>query len=218
MLSDFFPVWNKLTPQQQAVLNEQAKKQFAPKGTVVHNGELDCAGLLLVRSGQLRAYILSDEGREITVYRLFEGDICLFSASCIMRSIQSEITIEAEKDSELLVIPSDIYKSVMEASAPLSNFTTEVMASRFSVVMWLLENTLWKSFDKRLATFLLEEAAIEGTDRLKITHETIGNHLGNPREVVTRMLRYFQTEGMVKLSRGTVEITDEEKLNALQNA
>ena len=126
----------------------------------------------------------------------------------MMRSIQFEVMIEAEKDTELWIIPADSYKSVMDQSAPLANFTNEVMAGRFSDVMWLLEQILWKRFDQRLAGFLLEESALEGTDVLKITHETIGSHLGNPREVVTRMLRYFQNEGLVKLARGTVEITN----------
>ena len=141
-----------------------------------------------------------------------EGDICLFSASCMMRSIQFEVMIAAERDTELWIIPTDSYKTVMEHSAVLSNFTNEVMAARFSDVMWLLEQILWKRFDQRLAGFLLEESALEGTDVLKITHEAIGSHLGNPREVVTRMLRYFQSEGLVKLSRATVEITDRETL------
>ena len=104
----------------------------------------------------------------------------------------------------------------MEKSAPLANFTNEIMAARFSEVMWLMEQVMWRSFDKRLAAFLLEEASLEGTDILSITHETIGNHLGSPREVVTRMLRYFQNEGMVKLTRGIVELTDRKKLLALQ--
>ncbi len=217
-LSEYIPVWDKLTASQQAELNDYTAKRSVEKGTVIHNGSLDCTGLLLVQSGQLRAYILSPEGREITIYRLFERDLCLFSASCMMRSIQFEIIIEAEKNTQMLVIPPEIYKGIMEESAPLSNFTNEVMATRFSEVMWLMEQVMWKSFDKRLAGFLLEEAAIEGTDLLKITHETIGNHMGNPREVVTRMLRYFQSEGMVKLSRGTVEIADRKKLEALQDA
>ena len=217
-LSDFIPVWDKLTAPQQDILLQYATSRRAEKGTVLHNGSTECTGLILVRSGQLRAYILSPEGREITIYRLFERDLCLFSASCMMRSIQFEITIEAEKDTEFLLIPAEIYKSVMDQSAPLANFTNEVMASRFSDVMWLMEQVMWKSFDKRLAEFLLQEAAIEGSDQLKITHEAIGNHLGNPREVVTRMLRYFQNEGMVKLSRGTVELTDHGRLEALQDS
>ena len=212
-----FPIWNQLTKNQQDRLLGSLMTSRVSKGTVVHNGSADCTGLLLLKSGQLRAYILSDEGREITLYRLFDMDMCLFSASCIMRSIQFEIIIEAEKDPELWIIPADVYKNIMNESAPAANYTNELMASRFSDVMWLIEQIMWKSLDKRVAAFLLEEAAIEGTYELKITHETIANHLGSHREVITRMLRYFQNEGMVRLSRGMVAVLDEKKLRALQN-
>lgn len=215
---DYFPVWDKLTPAQQEKIAGHAARRIAAKGTVLHNGSADCTGLLLVEHGQLRSYILSDEGREITLYRLFDRDICLFSASCMMRSIQFEMMIEAEKDTDLWIVPAEIYQSIMQESAPVSNFTNEIMATRFSEVMWLMEQIMWKSFDKRLAAFLLEESALEETSVLKITHETIANHMGTAREVVTRMLRYFQSEGMVKLARGTVEIADKAALEELQNA
>ena len=210
-----FPIWNKLTPPQQRQILDTLVRRRVPKGTVIHNGSMDCTGLLLVDSGQLRAYILSDEGREITLYRLFDMDLCLFSASCMMRSIQFEVIIEAEKDTDFWIIPVEIYKHLMEESAPLANYTNELMASRFSDVMWLIEQILWKSLDKRVSSFLLEEASIENTLELKITHEIIGNHLGSQREVITRMLRYFQSEGMVKLSRGTISILDEKRLRKL---
>ena len=212
-----FPVWNKLTASQQERILSSLMERRISKGTVIHNGSMDCTGLLLVKSGQLRAYILSDEGREITIYRLFDRDMCLFSASCIMRSIQFEVTIETEKNTELWIIPAEIYQSIMEESAPLSNYTNELMATRFSDVMWLMEQVMWKSLDKRVAAFLLEEMSIEGTEQLKITHETVANHLGSHREVITRMLRYFQNEGMVRLSRGMIEITDAEKLAELND-
>ena len=134
------------------------------------------------------------------------------------RSIQFEMMIEAEKDTELWIVPTEVYQNIMQESAPVSNFTNEIMATRFSEVMWLMEQIMWKSFDKRLAAFLLEESALEGDNTLKLTHETIANHLGTAREVVTRMLRYFQNEGMVKLTRGTVEVTDKAALEELQNA
>lgn len=213
--SECFPIWNQLTPREQAMVSSCLINRVVKKGTVLHNGSMDCNGLLLVKSGQLRAFILSEEGREITIYRLFDRDLCLFSASCIMRSVQFDITITAEKDTGLWMIPADIYKQLMEQSAPVANYTNEIMASRFSEVMWLIEQVLWKSMDKRVAAFLLGEASIEGTDRLNITHESIANHLGTHREVITRMLRYFQSEGMVKLARGTVELTDRARLAAL---
>lgn len=214
-LETYFPVWDKMTSAQKEAITGSAVRRTVAKGTVLHRDSADCTGLLLIESGQLRAYILSDEGREITLYRLFDRDICLFSASCMMNSIQFEVTIEAEKDTQLWIVPAAIYQSVMQQSAPVSNFTNEIMATRFSEVMWLMEQIMWKSFDKRLAAFLLEESTLEGERTLKLTHEAIANHLGTAREVVTRMLRYFQGEGMVKLARGTVEITDEEKLRQM---
>lgn len=214
-LEQAFPIWDKLSENERRILEDSARGLRAKKGTLLHNGSEDCAGLMLICSGQVRAYILSDEGRELTIYRLFERDICLFSASCVMSSIQFEVTLEAEKDAELMVIPPDAYKAVMDNSAALANYTNELMASRFSEVMWLIEQVMWKSFDRRLAAFLLEESAIEDSDALIITHEKIAAHMGTAREVVTRMLRYFQTEGMVSLSRGSVTLTDRPRLNQL---
>ena len=208
----YLPVFDKLTKSQQDTLTSSSFVRKFGKGELMHNGSQNCTGLLLVLSGQIRAFTISDDGREITMYRLFERDICLFSASCIMNSIQFDITITAEKETKVLVIPSEVYKSIIDVSAPLANYTNEVMASRFSDVMWIIDQIMWKTFDKRLANFLLNEVNIEGSNILKITHEEIGNHMGSPREVVTRMLKYFVSEGAVKLSRGTIEIVDESKL------
>lgn len=214
-ISDFFPFWEELTPYQQELLISSAVKRTVKKGTVIYNGSSDCLGLLLVSSGQLRAYILSQEGREITIYRLFDRDTCMFSASCMLRNLQFDITIEAEKDSELWIIPPDIFKKLTDESLPVSNFVNQVIAGRFSEVMWLMEQVLWKSFDKRLAAFLMEESNIEESDIIKITHEKIANHLGTAREVVTRMLRYFQNEQLIRLSRGTIEIIDHKRIQNL---
>ena len=182
---------------------------------LIHGGGADCTGLLLVQSGRLRAYILSEDGREITLYRLLPRDLCLFSASCMLHSVQFDIMIESEEDSSFWIIPPEVYKSLMEESAAVANYTNEVMATRFTEVMWLMEQILWKSLDRRLAAFLLEEADLQATEEIRITHEAIGRHLGSPREVMTRLLRYFQEEGLVKLSRGRIAIIGREKLEAL---
>ena len=216
-LSNVFPFWEKLTEEQRQRLAAGAVLRTVKAGVLLHQGG-DCLALLAVRTGQLRAYILSDQGREITLYRLFDRDICLFSASCLLRNIQFDVTIAAEKDTQLWVIPSDVYQSLMEESAAVANYTNDLMGSRFSEVMWLMEQVMWKSFDARLASFLLEESLLEGTTSLRLTHERIANHLGTAREVVTRMLRYFQSEGMVRLTRGAVELTDIERLTSLRNA
>ncbi len=213
--AEYFPIWNKLTPLQQSRLQQAAFARNVQAGTVLHNGGADCMGLVIVRSGRLRSYILSEEGREITIYRMFERDMCLFSASCMIKNMQFDVTVEAERDSQVWIIPSYMYKELVEESLPMANYINDIMASHFSEVMWLMEQIMWKSFDKRLASFILEESILEGTDKLTITHEKIANHMGTAREVVTRMLRYFQSEGWVNLSRGTVEITDREGLEDL---
>ena len=214
-LAEYLPFFPKLSPRQQQLLLDSLEPMEAKAGTVVHNGHLDCLGLLIIQSGQLRVYALSSEGREVTLYRLFDRDICLFSASCVMPDIQFEVVVEAEKDTKLWVIPSCLFKELMEESAAVANYANQLISSRFSEVMWLMEQLMWKSFDKRLAGFLLEECALEGSESLKLTHERIAAHLGTAREVVTRMLRYFQSEGMVRLSRGEITITNEKGLRKL---
>ena len=213
--SECFPIWNKLTREQQERLRGVTELQRISAGTVVHDGSPECKGMVLVKSGQLRAYLLSDEGREVTICRFFEMDICLFSASCVMPNMMFDVFIEAEKDTEIFVIPACLYQNLMDESLPLSTYSRDLITNHFSEVMWLMEQIMWRSFDKRLAGFLVEEARIEETDSLKITHEKIAAHMGTAREVVTRMLRWFQSEGMVRLTRGTVELTDKKALQKL---
>lgn len=214
---DYFPIWDQLQIQQQQRLLDSLSFQKVSRGTILHDGSTAGTGLYLIRTGQLRAYVFSDEGREITIYRLFERDMCLFSATCIIQSIHFDVTFQAEKDTEFWVISPEVYHSLMAESAAVANYTNELMASRFSEVMWRMQQFMWKSMDKRVAEFLLQEAAIEKTRRLKITHETIANPLGSHREVITRMLRYFQSQGLVKVSRGMVTLLDTARLEDLRD-
>ena len=212
----YIPFWNQLTENQKDRMEAGAVQRKAAAGTLLQGSGSQCLGFVILRSGRLRVYILSDEGREITLYRLFERDMCLFTASCVMKNIQFDVLVEAEMDTQMWVVPPELYKSLMEESAAAANYTNQLIGSRFSEVMWLLEQVMWKSFDRRLAAFLLEESRLEGTPVLKITHERIAAHMGTAREVVTRMLRYFQNEGLVRLSRGTVELADEKRLAQLE--
>ena len=215
--SEYLPIWDKLTREQQERIAGVIEYRKVKKGTTIHDSSAECLGLIMVRSGQLRAYILSEDGREITISRLFEYDVSLLSASCVMPDMQFNVMIEVEKDSEFWSIPACLFKNLADESLAVSNYSRNLLSSNFSELMWLMEQIMWKSLDKRLAAFLLEEAQLEVSPVLKITHERIANHMGTAREVVTRMLRYFQNEGMVKLTRGTIEITDEEKLEQLQD-
>lgn len=214
-LKEFFPFWKTLTPDQQARMTASARAYTAKKDEVLHRGQADCLGLVCVQSGVLRAYTISDEGREITLYRLYQRDVCLFSASCAMRAVDFDIFIEADQESLLWIIPPEVYRQLMEQSAPAANFTNELMAGHFSDVMWLLDQVLNKKLDARLAAFLLEAADRENSDSLSLTHEAVAGELGSAREVISRMMKYLQSEGMVAVSRGCVQLVDRAALEQL---
>lgn len=214
-LSDTLNFWKDLTDMQRNILQKSiVKKQFVT-GESMHSSSDNCSGLFLLQSGQVRAYIISESGKEITLYRLFERDVCIFSASCIMKNIAFDIYIEVEKNTKAFLIPTITFQNISKQSLAVQAFTNELMASRFSEVMWIMEQALFVSFDKRLANFLLEQVNIEESDTLEITHEKIANNLGTAREVVTRMLKYFQSEGVVTLNRGVIDILDRKKLEQM---
>ena len=214
---EYLPIWSKLTPEQQDRIAQVIEYRRVLKGEHIHDSSAECLGLVIVKAGQLRAYILSEDGREITIGRLFEYDVSLLSASCVLPDLQLNVMIEAEKDSEFWSIPACLFKNLMDESLAVSNYSRSLLSSNFSELMWLMEQIMWKSFDKRLAAFLLEEMQLEESPVLKITHEKIAAHMGTAREVVTRMLRYFQNEGMVRLTRGTIEIIAKQKLEDLSD-
>ncbi len=216
-LSQCLPFWGSLSKEQQCLLEQSTVLNHVSKGQIIHNGTEDCVGILVLQTGQLRGYSLSSEGREVTLYRLFERDVCVLSAYCMLNSLQFDITVAAEKDSVFWRIPPNIYKSVMEQSAPMANYTTELIASRLSDVMWLLDQILYKHLDSRIAGFLVSEARLNGENTLNLTHEEIAHHLGSAREVVTRMLKYFANEGMVELGRGKVVLKDVDELERIGN-
>ncbi len=214
-LEEIFPRWETLTMEQQSKLNNSVKERRFIKGQCLHQGGQDCTGLYLVKNGQLRVFILSETGKEVTLYRLFAWDICLFSASCIMKNISFDLHVEAEKDTDAFIVPADIYERLMKSSLPVSDYTNQLMASRFSDIMWIMEQLLFTSFDSRLAAFLLEQSVIEQSEVLIVTHDEIARHMGSAREVVTKMLNYLASEGAVRLSRGKITLIDTEKLQGL---
>lgn len=202
------PFWNKLSEVQRTLLESSVREHTYEKGSILHRGSLDCVGLFLVLSGQLRVYTISEEGRELTLYRLFAEEMCLFSASCIIRGLQFDAMVSAVEHTRVLHIPSPVYGALMEEALPVASYTSELMAMHFSEIMWRMDQILNKKLDVRLAALLLEEARLGHSDTLSITHEQLANHLGSAREVVTRMLKHFQKEGVLRVGRGSIELLD----------
>lgn len=201
--------WEHLSPAQQDYLTSNTQAIHFDKGQTLHYGEKECIGVLLVKRGMLRIYITSEEGREITLYRLEEHDICILSASCILKSIDFDVSIDAETDCEVLRINSAAFSKLSSENVHVELFSYKLATERFSDVMWAMQQILFTSFDKRLAAFLLNEASKANTDKLHMTHDQIAKYLGSAREVVSRMLEYFSNEGYVTLTRGGITIIDQ---------
>lgn len=172
------PYGTNFPPPSRSGWAPAAFERSVSKGTVIHDGSGDCAGLLVVLDGQLRAYILSQEGREVTLYRLFPGDICLFSASCAMNGLGAGPHRRGPEGHPVGGNSGRTVPAGCPGCAPLANYVSQLMASRFAQVTWLLQQILWQRQDKRLAAFLVEESAVEGSQTLSLTHDRIASHLG----------------------------------------
>lgn len=184
------------------------------KGTTIHDGN-ECGGIFLVRSGSLRVYIMSDEGKDITLYRLHKGDMCMLGASCVLQAITFDVFIDAEENCECFVINGHAFAQVSEKTPSIKIFALETAVARFSDVMWIMQQILFMSLDKRLAIFLLDESARISSDVIELTHEQIAKYIGSAREVVSRMLKYFANEGIVESSRKGVCIINKSRLREL---
>ena len=154
-MKDFLPFWDSLKNEcQETILKELKFKTFKKRETV-HDNSVTCTGLIFILSGKLRAYMISETGRELSLYYLMDNDICLMSASCVMKDITFDIFIEAMEETKAAILPTHIYKDIANNYIEMSKYVNSIMSSRLSDVMWILEQVLFKKFDSRLAEFLL---------------------------------------------------------------
>lgn len=210
-----FPFWDKMSDVDKETFIRSSHRIKFEKGTNIHDGN-NCTGVILIKEGSLRLYLLSDEGKEITLYRLFPGDICILSASCVLENITFDVFVDAEENSDCIVVGGCAYEDLSRRMTEAKIFALESALGRFSDVMWVMQQILFMSMDKRLAIFLLDEVAKNGTDTVKLTHEQIAKYMGSAREVVSRMLKYFVSEGIISSSRTDgIKILDKKKLRAL---
>lgn len=210
-----FPFWEDIKDYDRETFMKSSQTISFYRGANIHDGG-ECTGIIIVKSGVLRLYLLSEEGKEVTLYRLFPGDVCILSASCVLESLTFDVNIDAEEDSECVVVGGCAYEGLWQRSDAVKIYTYETALSRFSDVMWVMQQILFMSMDKRLAIFLLDEAAKIGADTIKLTHEQIAKYMGSAREVVSRMLKYFVSEGLITQSRSEgITITDKKALRKI---
>lgn len=215
LLSQHYPFWKYLSEEEQEAFSTCSTIQEYKKGNTLQDKCHHCLGIFLVLSGQVRVYIQSDEGREITLFRLNANEICTLSAGCVMEEISFEIMMETTENSVLLISGTPCLRRLMNGNLHMENYIYKHIAEHFSDVMWAISEILFKSFDKRLAGYLEDEKLNRKSTTIQATHDEIAKELGSAREVVSRMLKYFEKEGIVSLSRGTIQITNETKLRTL---
>lgn len=194
--------YNKLNSKEKEIVTTNSYTVKFPSGKTLLSGDDKCSGFIIVISGCLRVFISSPDGKEITLYKLLQGDSCIFSASCIFNNVNFNVNIEALEDTEVIILPSNQLDILSKGNPLIKEYILQLTQSKMSEVMWLLEQILFTSFDERLKNYLLEF----DSNVINITHNTIAKDLGTAREVVSRMLKHFENQGLISLSRGSIEI------------
>ena len=210
----YFPFWKDLSPADRELLCAHSTAEHFEKEQPVHDN-MGCSGLFIVKSGRLRLYMLSEEGKEITLYRLMPGDICMLSASCVLQSITFDVFIDAELPSDCYRINAGVFGDVSDRVPAVKIFALETAVSRFADVMWIMQQIVFMSMDKRLAIFLLDEMSATGLDTVALTHDQIARHMGTAREVVSRVLKLMAADGVVEVARKGIRIIDKKKLRSI---
>lgn len=210
------PFWGLLAEEEKELVRSSAAFRHYEKGALVHSGGSECLGMLFLLGGQLRCYLLSDEGREVTLFRLYPGDLCVLSASCVISQITFETQLSTADDCDTLIIPAGVIAALKEQNIHVRCFFYELATQRFSDVMWSMQQILFKGLDRRLAGFLVSERERTGSDIIRMTHEQLAQHISSAREAVARMLKRFSEERLVELRRGEIILKDLQALRELQ--
>ena len=207
-----FPFWAQLNNTEKELIEQSSYVEKYDKGMLMHRTDGSCKGLMTVLNGQLRTYILSEEGREVTLFRVNEEEVCVLSASCLMDTITFDVLIEATEDTEVLVLPAAELNQVVQQNPYIELFLYKSATEKFSDVMWTMQQILFLKIDQRVAQFLWDEMVQKNSMTLSITHDEIARYIGSAREVVTKVLKYMVKEGALELKRGTITILDKEML------
>lgn len=207
--------WEKLTEKQQDMVIQESRVMNYERGECVYSGGRECLGGILVLNGSLRTYLLSDEGKEVTIYRLREGDICFLAASCLLSAITFDVEIEAQSFAQVLLIPTKILSILTKENIYLENFMYKETARRFSDVVEALQQLMFLSLTQRTVSFLLDEATKNKTLSITMTHEEIAKIIGSAREAVSRILKQLAKQGYISLNRGEIKIEKREELYKL---
>ncbi|MBO4563201.1 MAG: Crp/Fnr family transcriptional regulator [Clostridia bacterium] len=209
------PFWAELTDEERRYAERNSAIRHAPKDTLLYSRDCACMGLVYVIKGSVRIYLLSPEGREITLFHVGAGEPCVLSASCVVRQIDFDTHMVTEEDSELVIMNAEAFGRLTDANIHARCFLFEHSTESFSAVMRTMEKLLFTRFDSRLASFLVSECERTGSCELNTTQGRIAEQVNSAREVVARMLKQFSDRGIVRIQRGRITVLDIEALREL---
>jgi len=205
MISDRFP---SLADLEEKIQKETQQVELDSGAFICMDGNV-CQSLALVTEGRARVYKSSESGREITLYRVEPGESCILTASCILSNRQFPAFAVADTDVTARLVPASTVRQWMDTEPAWRRYVFELVAGRLDTVIATLEEVAFRRLDTRLARLLLDESTPEGgAPTLHVTHERLAADLGSAREVVSRLLKDFEQDGLVQLQRGTVVLTD----------
>lgn len=199
-----------LNEEDKKLLLENVVKINYKKGELLFSPLFECIGAFLVKKGSLKVYIISEDGREITLYKLEEKDFCVLSASCVLQSISQDVYIEAIDEVEVYMINIQTFSKLLSSNVMVENYSLNCTVSKFSNIISGMEKILFNSIDSRLSEFLLKEG--EDSNIINITHEEIASFIGSAREVVSRTLKRFAKKGLIEQKRGQIKILNSKAL------
>lgn len=216
LLKQTLPFWQHLNQNEKNILINNASIIEYQSGQLIHHDKNDCVGILIIVSDKLRTYMISNEGKKITLFYLQPHNVCVLSAACILDSIDFEVLVEAKTTCQIIQISSAAFLQLSKQNIYVELFSYKLATERFSDVMWAMQQLLFMSFDQRLAAYLIEASDRTNSLDIKITHEQIAQDLNSAREVVSRMLKHFAKEGYVHLSRGKIHLINKQALASLK--
>lgn len=184
---------------------EQTLFKTLPPNTLIYAEGDSCGQIAFVLKGEIRVFKASESGREITLYEIGPGDTCILNASCILSNTGYPANALSLVKTEVLLLPAPIFRQLLDTYQEMRLFVYAMLSYRLTSVMSLVEEIVFNRMDNRLFDYLVECSENGIVSR---THQRIANDLGTSREVVSRLLKDFQTRGTLRSSRNHIEIVD----------
>jgi CRP/FNR family transcriptional regulator, anaerobic regulatory protein len=208
-LSSLYPVFAKLPGEVCRQSLDRAQRMTVPAGTVVFDEHQPCQGFPFVLSGGIRVLKPAANGRELPLYRVLPGESCIITSSCLLGHTDYNARGVAESETSLALMPRPLFDELM-GQPPFRDFVFHLFSERIAELMQLVEEVAFRKLDQRLAGLLLGKGRV-----IRATHQQLADELASVREMVSRLLKGFAEQGLVRLSREQVEILDPNGLRRL---